>query len=187
MNVHFLKWPSRMSFMPAVGRNSLRDYSIICASITTRILFSVWQFSTRLMRTLTPSVHHGTPGRHSKIARHYDPRRHGHSGDHNTARRRVFEFPEASSPNSKSSYRNLQVSAAPDIVLRLKARCPGPLPYPWQWFSDDVLCVIPTLRDRNKRSPGLWEFRLNNHKRRIHQSFYRNRQHPVHRPSFPFH
>ena len=33
---------------------------------------------------------HGTPWRHNKTARRCDPRRRGRSGDHNTARRRVF-------------------------------------------------------------------------------------------------
>src|SRR6266404_2811819 len=72
----------------------------------------------------------GTPWRHSKIPHRCDTRRHDRSGDHKKRRRRVLEYRQEFAPSSMSSYRNFPVSAAPDIVLRLKAQCPWQQPYP---------------------------------------------------------
>src|SRR4030095_2892256 len=123
----------------------------------------------------------------SKTAHHCDLRRRGHSGDRNRARRRIFSYPQASSPSSTSSNRTLPASAARNIVLPSKAQRPWPRPCPWRYFSVYVLSAIPALRDRNKHWCGLWEFPRNNQKKRIHPTFCPDPPHPVHRRGVPFH
>ena len=112
--------PPRLDHCPASPRGELRGSAERSPRETDR---------GRTLCRIRPLASHGTPYRYRNRAQCCDKRRHDQSGNQQRGRRRVLEYQGVFSTSSASCYRNIRVSATPDIVLHLMAQSPWRRPY----------------------------------------------------------
>jgi hypothetical protein len=112
--------PPRLDHCPASPRGELRGSAERSPRETDR---------GRTLCRIRPLASHGTPYRYRNRAQCCAKRRHDQSGNQQRGRRRVLEYQGVFSTSSASCYRNIRVSATPDIVLQLMAQCPWRRPY----------------------------------------------------------